>query len=164
MPWMRCSITPPALFASSGPDAAVVSSSSVTPEPARASRKRPNDIEDVILVKFVCLVSVHTTSVNGAQFSEASKFQVLLCLNVLQVVVLMESRHTNVWSRQSDSQIVPHMFPHFCLKIVWFRGVIMVFLILSVHSGNDSLNVPFSSMIRFSLTAAVREEMDGRDR
>ncbi len=77
----------------------MVSSSSVTPEPARASRERPKDIEDVILAKFVLLVSVHTTSVNGAQFSEASKFQVLLCLNVLQVVVLMESRHTNVFEQ-----------------------------------------------------------------
>ncbi len=83
---MRRSITPPDLTASSGPDVAVVSSSSETPEPARASRERPKDIEDVILVKFVLLVSVHTTSVNGAHFSEASKFQVLLCLNVLQVV------------------------------------------------------------------------------
>ncbi len=60
---MRRSITPPDLTASTGPDAAVVSSSSVTPEPARASRERPKEIEDVILVKFVLLVSVHTTSV-----------------------------------------------------------------------------------------------------
>ncbi len=83
---MRLSVTPPALTASSGLDVAVVSSSSVTPEPARASREWPKGNEDVILVKFVLLVSVHTTSVNGAQFSEAS-----MCLNVLQVVVLMES-------------------------------------------------------------------------
>ncbi len=69
---MRHSVTPPALTASSGPDVAVVSLSSVTPKPV--SRERPKDIEDVILVKFVLLVSVHTTSVNGAQFSEASKF------------------------------------------------------------------------------------------
>ncbi len=39
-----------------------------------------------------------------------------------------------------------------------------VVLILSVHSGNDSLDAPFSSMIRFSLTAAVRDVMDSRDR
>ncbi len=64
----------------------------MTPEPARASRERPKDIEDVILVKFVLLVSVHTISVNETRVSEASKFQVLLCLNVLQRVVLMESR------------------------------------------------------------------------
>ncbi len=118
----RCSITPPDLTASSGQDVAVVSSSSVIPESARASRERPKDIEDVILVKFVLLVSVHTTSVNGAQFSEAAKFQVLLCLNVLQVVVLMESRHKNVWSKHSDSQIIPHTFSRSCFKVVWFRG------------------------------------------
>ncbi len=81
---MRHSVTPPAFTASSGPDVAVVSSSSVVPEPARASRERKKKIEDVILVKFVLLVSVHTTSDNGAQFSEASNFRVLLCLNVLQ--------------------------------------------------------------------------------
>ncbi len=111
-------LTSPDLTASSGPDVAVVSSSSETPEPARASRGRPKDIEDVILVKFVLLVSVHTTSVNGAHFSEASKFQDLLCLNVLQVVVLMESRHTNVWSRHSRNQIIPHIFSRSCLKVV----------------------------------------------
>ncbi len=72
---MRRSITPPDLTASSGQDVAVVSSSSVIPESERASRERPKDIEDVTLVKFVLLVSVHTTSVNGAQFSEAAKFQ-----------------------------------------------------------------------------------------
>ncbi len=60
---MRCSITPPDLTASTGLDVTVVSSSSVSPEPARASRERPKEIEDVILVKFVLLVSVHTTSV-----------------------------------------------------------------------------------------------------
>ncbi len=60
---MRRSITPPALTASTGLDVTVVSSSSVSPEPARASRERPKEIEDVILVKFVLLVSVHTTSV-----------------------------------------------------------------------------------------------------
>ncbi len=55
-------------------------------------------------------------------------------------------------------------FPHVLLllfKIVGYGGVIMVFLILSVHSGNDSLDVAFHSMIRFSLTALMR---DGRDR
>ncbi|XP_016100926.1 uncharacterized protein [Sinocyclocheilus grahami] len=31
------------------------------------------------------------------------------------------------------------------------------------HTENDSLDVPFPSMIRFSLTAAVRDVMDGRD-
>ncbi len=36
-------------------------------------------------------------------------------------------------------------------------------LILSVHSGNDSLYVHFSSMIRFSLTAAKRGS-DGQQR
>ncbi len=122
VPWMRHSVTPPALTASSKPDVAVVTSSSVTPEPARASRERPKDFEDVILVKFVLLVSVYTTSVNGAQFSEASKFQVLLCLNVLQVLVLMESRHKDFWSRHSDSQIIPHMFSCSCFKVVWLRG------------------------------------------
>ncbi len=71
--WMRRSITPPDLTASSELDAAVVSSSSVSPEPARASRKRPKDIENVILVKFVLLVFVHTTSVNETRVSEASK-------------------------------------------------------------------------------------------
>ncbi len=70
---MRRSITPPALTASFGPDVAVVSSSSVTPEPARAYRERPKDNEDVILVKFVLLVSVHTTSVNGAHFFRSFK-------------------------------------------------------------------------------------------
>ncbi len=60
---MRRSITPPALTASTGLDVTVVSLSSVSPEPARASRERPKEIEDVILVKFVLLVSVHTTSV-----------------------------------------------------------------------------------------------------
>ncbi len=73
MPWMRRSITPPAHTASSGPAVAVVSSSSVTPEPARTSRERLKDTEDVILVKFDMLVSVHTKSVNGAQVSGASK-------------------------------------------------------------------------------------------
>ncbi len=58
VPWMRPSITPPAFTASSGPVVAVVSSSSVTPEPARASRERLKDTEDVILVKFIQLVSV----------------------------------------------------------------------------------------------------------
>ncbi len=142
-----------------------MSSSSETPEPARASRERPKDIEDVILVKFVLLVSVHTTSVNGAHFSKASKFQVLLCLNVLQVVALMESRHINVWSRHSRSQIIPHIFSRSCLKVVWFRGggVIMVFLIFSVHSGKDSLNVSFSSMIRFQ-SHSSNEGHDGRQR
>ncbi len=121
---MRCSIAPPALTASSGPDAAVVSSSSVTPEPARASRERPKDTEDVILVKFVLLVSVYTTSVNETRVSEASKFRVILCLNVLQLVVLMESRHKDVWSRPSDSQIIPHMFSRSCFKVVWHhRGL-----------------------------------------
>ncbi len=60
---MRCFITPPALTASTGLDVTVVSLSSVSPEPARASRERPKETEDVILVKFVLLVSVHTTSV-----------------------------------------------------------------------------------------------------
>ncbi len=61
---MRPSIIPPAFTASTGLDVTVVSSSSVTPEPARASRKRPKYTGDVILAKFVLLVSVHTTSVN----------------------------------------------------------------------------------------------------
>ncbi len=56
VPWRRPSIT--AFTASSGPVVAVVSSSSVTPEPAGASRERPKDTEDVILVKFIQLVSV----------------------------------------------------------------------------------------------------------
>ncbi len=43
-------------------------------------------------------------------------------------------------------------------------GVILIFLIFSVHSGKDGHNVSFPSMIRFSLTAAVRVVMDGRDR
>ncbi len=60
---MRRSITPPDLTASTGLDVAVVSSPSVSPDPARASRERPKEIEDVILVKFVLMVSVHTTSV-----------------------------------------------------------------------------------------------------
>ncbi len=106
MSWMRCSITPPALTASSRPDVAVVSSSSVTPEPVRASRERQKEMEDVILVKFVLLVSVHTTSVNETRVSEASKFHVLLCLIV---GVFMESRHKDVWSRPSDCQIIPHV-------------------------------------------------------
>ncbi len=120
---MRHSVTPPAFTASSGLDVAVVSSSSVVPEPARASRERKKKIEDVILVKFVLLVSVHTTSDNGAQFSEASNFRVLLCLNVLQ------------WC--------------------WY--------IFSVHSGNDSLNVSFSSIIRFQ-SHSSNEGRDGRQR
>ncbi len=35
--------------------------------------------------------------------------------------------------------------------------------ILSVHSGNDCLDVPFPSMIIISLTAAMRVVMHGRD-
>ncbi len=35
----------------------------------------------------------------------------------------------------------------------------MVFLIMSVHSNNDRLDVRFPSMIRFSLTAAGRDVM-----
>ena len=66
VPWVKCSITASPLVFSSGPDDDVVSSSSVTPEPARTSRERPKDTEDVILVKFVLLGSVHTTSVNKA--------------------------------------------------------------------------------------------------
>ncbi len=128
--WSSGSIIPPDLTASSGLDVAVVSSSSVILEPTRTSRERPKEIQDVILVKFVLLVSVHTTSVNGARFSEAPKFQVLVCLNVLQAVTLMESKHTNVWSRHSDSQII-----------------------IRAHPGSDS-----------SLTAAVRDVMDSRDR
>ncbi len=48
-------------------------SSSVTLEPVRTSRKRPKDIEDVILVKFVLLVFVIQHSVNETRDSEASK-------------------------------------------------------------------------------------------
>ncbi|KAI2644562.1 hypothetical protein H4Q32_024538 [Labeo rohita] len=44
----RPSITPPALIASSGPDVAVCSSSSVSPAPVRATRKRPKHLEDII--------------------------------------------------------------------------------------------------------------------
>ncbi len=79
------SITPPTLTASSEPDVAVVSSSSVTPEPARTSRERLKDIEDVILVKFVLLVSVYTISVNGAQVSEASKASSINVMKLLKV-------------------------------------------------------------------------------
>ncbi len=114
-------ITPPVLTASSGPDAAVVVSSSVTPEPVRAYIERPKNMEDVILVKFVHLFSFHTTSVNETRVSETSMFQVLLCLNVLQVVVLMESRRINVWSRHSDNQIFPHMLSRSCFKAVWLK-------------------------------------------
>ncbi len=163
VPWMRRSITPPDLTASSGLDVAVVSSSSVTPEPARESRERPKDIEDVILVKFVLLVSVHTTSVNETRISEASKFQVLFCLNVLQVVVLMESRHTNVWSRHSDSQIVPHIFSHSCFKVVWFRGRHhdLPHPLHALRQGQPQCPFPIHDQI---LTAAVTDVMDSRDR
>ncbi len=71
--WKWSSAMNEMLTASSGPDAAVVSSSSVSPEPAKASRERPKDMEDVILFKFVLLVSVHTTSVNETRVPEASK-------------------------------------------------------------------------------------------
>ncbi len=159
---MRRSITPPDLTASSGPDA-VVSSSSETPEPARASRERPKDIEDVILVKFVLLVSVHTTSVNGAHFSEASNFQVLLCLNVLQSRAHGEQAHKCLEQTQPQPDYPAYILSRSCLKVVWFRGVIMVFLIFSVHSGKDSLNVSFSSMIRFQ-SHSSNEGHDGRQR
>ncbi len=89
------------------------------PQSQREHLEKSQKTPRMWLVKFVLLVSVHTTSVNGAQFSEASKFHILLCLNVLQVAVLMESRHTNVWSRHSDSQIIPHMFSRSCFKAVW---------------------------------------------
>ncbi len=161
---MRRSITAPDLTASSGLDVTVVSSSSVSPEPARASRERPKDIEDVILVKFVLLVSVHTTSVNETRVSEASKFQVLLCLNVLQRVVLMESSTQMLGADTEIARLSCICSPALASRLCGSEGVIMVFLILSVHSGKDSLNVSFSSMIRFSLTAAVRDVMDSRDR
>ncbi|RXN38666.1 piggyBac transposable element-derived 3-like protein [Labeo rohita] len=46
-----------------------------------------------------------------------------------KVVVLMESRNTNVWSGHSSRQIVPHMFSPSWFKVVGFMGaVIMVFL------------------------------------
>ncbi len=86
MSWMRCSIT---LTASYGLGVAVISSSSVTPELARASRERLKDMEAVILIKFVLLVSVHTPSVNETGISDASKFY---CLIVLQVVVFMKKQ------------------------------------------------------------------------
>ncbi len=124
---MRLSVTPPALTASSGLDVAVVSSSSVTPEPARASREWPKGNEDVILVKFVLLVSVHTTSVNGAQFSEAS-----MCLNVLQVVVLMESSTQKLGADTAIARLSLTCSPAFAVQ-EGGGGVIMVFLILSVH-------------------------------
>ncbi len=133
------------------------------PQSLREHLEKAQKTSRMCLVKFVLLVSVHTTSVNGAQFSEASKFHILLCLNVLQVAVLMESRHTNVWSRHSDSQIIPHMFSHSCFKAVWLMCVIMVFLIFSVHSGKDNLNVSFSSMIRFQ-SHSSNEGRDGRQR
>ncbi len=103
-------LTSPDLTASSGPDA-VVSSSSETPEPARASRERPKDIEDVILVKFVLLVSVHTTSVNGAHFSEASNFQVLLCLNVLQSRAHGEQAHKCFEQTQPQPDYPAYILP-----------------------------------------------------
>lgn len=46
---MRHFIYPPALTVSTGPDIAVVSYFSVTPEPARGSKERPKDTENVIL-------------------------------------------------------------------------------------------------------------------
>ncbi|XP_026104732.1 CD48 antigen-like, partial [Carassius auratus] len=62
--WVKCSITASPLVFSSGPAAAVVSSSSVTQEPARASREKPKDTEDVTLVKVFIMVffilSVHS--------------------------------------------------------------------------------------------------------
>ncbi len=50
---------------------------------------------------------------------------------------------------------------HVLLLFVWFRGFI-VFLVLSVHTGNDSLDVSFPSVIRFSLTAHVMETGEGQ--
>ncbi len=53
----------------------------------------------------------------------------LTCFNLSQVVMLMESKHTNVWSGHSSSQIVPHMFSPSWFTVVGFRvAVIMVFL------------------------------------
>ncbi len=146
--WMRCSITPPVLTASSGPDVAVVSSSSVTPEPVRACIERPKDMEDVILVKFVHLFSFHTTSVNETRVSETSMFQVLLCLNVLQVVVLMESRRTNVWSRHSDNQIFPHMLSRSCFKVVHHCG--LPHLLRSLRQGKPQCLFLFHDQIPVS--------------
>ncbi len=71
----------------------------MTLETVRAFRERPKDMEDVILVKFVLLVSVHTASVTETRVSEASKFHVLICLIVLQVVVFMEIRHKDVFKQ-----------------------------------------------------------------
>ncbi len=42
------------------------------PRASKSILRRPKEIEDVILFKFVLLVSVHTISVNGARVSDAS--------------------------------------------------------------------------------------------
>ncbi len=161
--FMRCSITPPALTASSGLGFALVSSSSVTLETVRAFRERPKDMEDVILVKFVLLVSVHTEFENPSFRSfKVSCFNLFNCFTGCGV-------HGDQAQRcfQADPAIA--ILSHTCSPALASRlcdsgGIIMVFLILSVHSGKDSLDVPFPSMIRFSLTTAMRDVMDSRDR
>ncbi len=60
----------------------------------------------------------------------------------------------------ADTAGLPHTCSPALIQDCVFRGVIMVFLILSVYSGNDSLDVRFPSMIRFSVTAAVWVVMD----
>ncbi len=102
-------------------------------------------------------------SYNISQWSPV--FKVSLCLIVVQVVVLMQSRHTNVWSRHSDSQIIPHMFSRSWFKIVWFRGASSWSSSSSrftpAMTASMSLSHPWSDS---SLTAAMRVVMGVKDR
>ncbi len=75
---------------------------------------------------------------------------VLLSLNLLQVAVLMESMHMNILEQTQQQPDYPlHVLPLLLQGCVVQGGVSMVFLVLSIHSGKGSLNVPFSSIIRF---------------
>ncbi len=75
---------------------------------------------------------------------------------MLQVVVLMESS-TQMFRADTAAARSSHTRSPALLQDC-------VLLILSVHSDSDTLDASFPSMIRFSLTAAVRDVMDGRDR
>ncbi len=109
-------------------------------------------MEAVILVKFVLLVSVHTTSVNETGISDASKF------NCFTGSGLHEEADPAI------ARLSRPCSPALASCLCGIGGIIVVFLILSVHSGKDSFVVSFPSMIRFSLTTAMRDVMDSKNR
>ncbi len=115
VPWMRPSITPPAFTASSGPVVAVVSSSSVTPEPVRASRERPKDTEDVILVKFIQLVSVQW-SLTLRSFKSIIK-KMSWSFYPKWFIVLLIQGPTIPWRKGHTGGCEPVTF---CLPVQWF--------------------------------------------